>query len=171
MAINYDRLGFVTGVEKVLQQGLGHEFGSREADGFEFLAGADVEEARRMRSIQRGLEVSGGDLHRRIVFLTGEEVGDGFVHRHVLVARADFGQCFAQLETAAGAAAHVVFGEEGAAGSGEGVEECPHGEVRMNRRIRLESGMRGRRLDHGVGTREDPVHRTGFSSFRYRSRA
>lgn len=125
--------GFVPGGEDGADEILGEEGGAGDGDGFVFFAGADVEDLQVWVGAAKGVEVDGGDLEGGVGLVAVLEELDDLIDREVFVAGADLGEGFGGVEAAALATADVVGGEEGALGTGAGLEDLGHGHVAMER--------------------------------------
>jgi len=79
--------------------------------------------------IECGLGFGGFDEHGLVVLVGGEDVGEHFIGRSFGGARGELGECFGGGEAAALAAAEVVAGKEGAAGTREGFHDFAHGGI------------------------------------------
>ena len=125
--------GFVPGGEDGADEILGEEGGAGDGDGFVFFAGADVEDLQVWVGAAKGVEVDGGDLEGGVGLVAVLEELDDLIDRKVFVAGADLGEGFGGVEATALATADVVGGEEGALGTGAGLEDLGHGHVAMER--------------------------------------
>ena len=117
--------GTVPSAEDFLHEVLAEEYGTLDAGGLEFLTSADVDDA--CGGVAHGVDELGrGDLHAAVFLFTGMEVIDDLGDGEVLVAGADLGDGFVRAEAAGGAAANVVFAEEGTLSAGGDFQQLAH---------------------------------------------
>ncbi len=94
-------------------------------NGLEFLAGADIEEARSV-FFDRGSRLGGSDQNAEVLFVGLENPADDLGGIEIVVPRANPRERLLRAESATGAAADVVVAEQGALRAGTELEQLPH---------------------------------------------
>ena len=122
-----DWQGIGTAAHQLLHNSLGEKDRTINVDGFEFLAGTDVDELRGGILFDEGGKLGGRDQDFLVLFVAGGDVGEDFIDIQIAVAGADLGEGFGGLETATAAAANMITAEKGALRAGEFFQNGAHG--------------------------------------------
>src|SRR5579883_1190989 len=102
-------------------------------DSLEFLAGTDIDQTHFGVLAEPLGEVWRGDQNFFVLLMTAANVFQNFSGIQPAVARAKLFHCFVRLEGATAAPAEVITPEEGALGTGVGIENLTHRGLRVDR--------------------------------------
>lgn len=140
VVIHDDGLGLVPIPQNFVQKLLRGLARPGNEHGFVFFKGADIQQLGLVSGMQGGVELFGFHKKRHVFLMAFFDVGNHFLHRDILVPRAQLGDRLLGTEGAGAATAQMIAGKKRAARSWESGQDIAHAGVGSEG---LGSGQRG----------------------------